>query len=108
MANQRKPTADEQLNLLDITPDPILDKTVLADFGFIPWPVQEGERLETTEIYRGWEIYLEIPNGGIVAVNITQQSTGERFTALTEGQFDYFHYDGVVGFAKQAINAVFQ
>ena len=86
---------------------PICDcKTLLADLGFIPWPVEEGERLETTAVYRGWAISLEIPNGGIIAVDILHLESGERYTRCTEEEYDYFDDEGIVAMAREAIDAV--
>ena len=62
--------------------------------------------------YRGWDIYLACPNGGIIGVDIISPER-EMFSCVTEfdgldWSFGYHDYEGIMGWAKRGIDAVIE
>lgn len=86
---------------------------ILDDFGFTPsvYSASQERQFNTpTENYKGWDICLEIPNGGIVACIIIRERDAFHFpVGDTDGlwfHFDYLDQKGVIAHAKRAIDAV--
>jgi hypothetical protein len=67
---------------------------------------ESGYPDEDLESYRGWEIFLYIPNGGILSVDVIHAQTGGWWGIPTYEQFGYYDSDGITAFAKGVIDEV--
>ena len=61
---------------------------------------------EDLESYKDWEIYLDIPNGGVLAVDIIHRDSGGTWSYSTYPQFDYLDADKIIDFVRSTIDEI--
>ncbi len=77
---------------------------LLDQFGFV-WLGEECDYSDNElELYKNWSIYLDIPNGGILAVDIIHESGW--WGRPTYEEFGYYHGTLIKDFAKSVIDEV--
>jgi hypothetical protein len=77
---------------------------LLDQFGFIHMGEECDYPENEIQPYRGWGIHLDIPNGGILAVNIIHESGW--WGRPTDEEFGYYHDTLIRDFAKAVIDEV--
>lgn len=82
---------------------PLLEK---HNFTWLGDAIEAHYQAEDLTHYRGWEIALDIPNGGILAVDIIHCDTQGWWGSPTEEQFGYYDGDAIIAFAKSVIDEV--
>jgi transcription antitermination factor NusG len=83
-------------------------KELLEGDGFV-WmgsSTTSGYGAEEMEAYKDWDIYLDIPNGGMLAVDLIHRPTRGWWGIPTEGRFDYHECDEAIAWAKTIIDAI--
>jgi hypothetical protein len=84
-------------------------KKLLEDDHAFAWmgnSATSGYADEDLESYKDWEIYLDIPNGGMLAVDLIHRPTSGWWGFPTEGKFSYYECDEAIAWAKQVIDQV--
>lgn len=106
------PSTSEPTLLIQTQPE-INWENKLSEFGFSKsiYSAEEAKAEHKVADYKGWQIYFEIPNGGITACVICNQDSAFDFPVGDtpddyEFYFDYTDSDGVLSHAKKAIDAV--
>lgn len=61
---------------------------------------------EDLESYKDFEISLDIPNGGIIAIDLIHRESQEWFSFSTTGKLDYSDEESIIAFAKKIIDEV--
>lgn len=61
---------------------------------------------EDLESYKDFEISLDIPNGGIIAIDLIHRESQEWFSFSTTEKFGHNDEEGVTAFAKKVIDEV--
>ena len=77
---------------------------LIDQFGFIHMGKECDYPENEIQPYRGWGIYLDIPNGGILAVDIIHESGW--WGRPTDEEFGYYHSTLIRDFAKAVIDEV--
>ena len=93
---------------------PDRERKALEKLGFCRSPYtaeEERKQNDFAQRYKGWEIFLSIPNGGICACIVIKGSDCYQFPVGDtdeewEFYFDYTDSAGVIKHAKRAIDAM--
>jgi hypothetical protein len=86
----------------------MIDNQLISD-NFLLSPMGKPETSgykEFDDEYRGWRIWLDCPNGGILAVDILHYERGLWLGCSTCEKFDYDDDEGIVNYAKEIIDKI--
>lgn len=61
---------------------------------------------EFDDEYKGWKIWLDCPNGGILAVDILHYERGLWLGYPTTEEFEYDDNEGIVNYARKVIDEI--
>jgi len=75
----------------------------------IHWTKRRTEESEfdyddVDQFYKGWDIYLEAPNGGIIATSMRNRKSSYYWFAWTEAKGEYFNNDYHLEIARREID----
>jgi hypothetical protein len=77
---------------------------LLHQFGFVYMGKECDYSEDKLELYRGWSIYLDRPNGGVLGVDIIHEAGW--WGRPTYEEFGYYQGEAIGDFAKAVIDQV--